>query len=112
MRDKLKFANYIITSFLIYFSVVDVGLNFFWTMLIMIVVNLIIIAMVDAIDSQDNMYLFSFLVSLPFVLYWTEESGELASQNFLVFFSTLFLCVALPFVFILLFELWELAGEE
>ena len=112
MRDRLKYVNYAIISFVLYLLVISFDLGFFWTCGIMIAANMAIIALVDAIDSQDNLYLLSLMISLPFVLYWTEEGGEMASQNIFMLLGTVALCVLLPFVFILLFDLWELAGEQ
>lgn len=78
----------------------------------MILVALGLFALIDYVDDQDNMYLFSFLASLPFVLYWTETYNEAVAPTFPLFFATTALCAALPFIFILLFHLWDLAGEE
>lgn len=78
----------------------------------MILVDLGLFALIDYVDDQDNVYLFSFFASLPFVLYWTETYNEATAPTFPLFFATTALCVALPFIFILLFHLWDLAWED
>lgn len=80
--------------------------------ILMVAVDLGIFALIDYINDQDNMYLFSFLASLPFVLYWTETYNEATAPTFPLFFATTALCVALPFIFFLLFHLWNFACEE
>jgi len=108
----IRSINYVVIATLACVGIANSGLSVWLVLLLNCLMCIAIFALTKAIDKRDNEYLFSFIISLPFVLYWTEEYNEAAAQTFPLFLATTALCISLPFVFILLFDLWKLAGED
>lgn len=92
-------------------AIVDLNLSMWAIVPLIIAIDFCIYVIVQFLEHQDNVILFCFLVSLPFVLFWTETANHMPELSLLAFISTIYLCVSLPFVFVLLFVLWELAGD-
>lgn len=107
----IRSINYIVIATLACVAIANSGVSAWLVLPLNFLMCVVILALTNAIEEQDNEYMFSFIVSLPFVLYWTEEYNEAAAQTLPLFFATTALCVALPFIFILLFNLWHLACE-
>ena len=108
----IRSINYVIVAALACVGIANSGASVWLVLPLNFLMCVVVFALTKAIDERDNEYLFSFIISLPFVLYWTEEYNEAAAQTLPPFLATTALCIALPFVFILLFELWRLAGED
>lgn len=107
----MRFFNYGIVAIITNLAIYGLEGPLWFTVLFIIMFDFCLFVLFDYISDQDNMYLFSFLISMPFVVYWTETAGAGADENILILLSTIALCVSLPFIFILLFELWNLACE-
>lgn len=108
----IRSINYVVIATLACVGIANSGASVWLVLPLNFLMCAAVFALTKAIDKRDNEYLFSFIVSLPFVLYWTEEYNEAAAQTFPLFLATTVLCISLPFVFILLFDLWGLAGED
>ena len=108
----IRSINYFVIATLACAAIANSGASVWLVLPLNFRMCVVVFALTNAIEERDNEYLFSFVASLPFVLYWTEEYNEAAAQTLPLFLATTALCVALPFIFILLFHLWDLAGEE
>lgn len=108
----IRLTNYIAVVLVANTAVYLLRMELWFTLFFVVVLDCCLWAIFEYVDNQENVYLFSFIVSLPFILYWTDLANETADKNIFVLLATIFLCVSLPFVFILLFDLWRLAGED
>lgn len=107
----MRFINYLASCIVVNAAIFGLEGPLWLALLFVVVIDLCLVELFHYIDDQDNMYFFSFLISVPFVLYWSETTTEAASQNIFVLLAAIALCVSLPFIFILLFNLWNLACE-
>lgn len=96
----LRFINYLLIAHGFILPVIIKIENGFLMFLANIALLLCVAVFLEAIDYEENIFIFSFMVMLPFILYITGLPT--ANANLGMFLGTVFLAVSLPLVFMFL----------